>query len=55
MRVRRRQVAEERAAKASVKLVFPLVAFVFPAILTVLVGPATLRVLRSLLPALGGG
>lgn len=55
MRVRRRQAAEERAAKSAVKLVFPLVAFIFPAILVVLVGPAALQVMRSLLPALGGG
>ena len=40
MRTRRRQMAEEKAAKTAVKLIFPLVLFIFPAIFIVLVGPA---------------
>jgi tight adherence protein C len=44
MRVRRRQMAEERAQKAPVKLVFPLVLFIFPSMLIVILGPAALRI-----------
>jgi tight adherence protein C len=44
MRARRRQMAEERAQKAPVKLVFPLVLFIFPAMLIVILGPAALRI-----------
>ena len=42
MRTRRRQLAEEKAAKTAVKLIFPLVMFIFPAIFVVLVGPAAI-------------
>lgn len=49
MRVRRRQQAEERAAKTAVQLIFPLVLFIFPAIFIVLVGPAGIRVADTLL------
>jgi len=55
MRVRRRQLAEEIAAKSTVKLVFPLVLFIFPAIFVVLVGSGAIKIARYLLPALGGG
>ncbi|MBE0576203.1 MAG: type II secretion system F family protein [Desulfuromonadales bacterium] len=55
MRIKRRQIAEETAAKSSVKLVFPLVLFIFPAIFVVLVGPGALKIIKHLLPALGGG
>lgn len=48
MRVKRRQAAEERAQKTAVKLMIPLVIFIFPAIMIVLGGPAMLKLVRSL-------
>jgi len=53
MRTRRRQLAEERAAKTAVKLIFPLVLFIFPAIFVVLVGPAAITITRELFPMMG--
>jgi tight adherence protein C len=44
LRVKRRYKAEERAATAAVKISFPLVMFVFPALLIVIGGPALLRI-----------
>lgn len=49
MRTRRRQIAEEKAAKTAVKLIFPLVLFIFPAVFVVLVGPAAILIKRNLL------
>jgi tight adherence protein C len=46
LRTIRRQRAEEAAAKTAVKLVFPLVFFIFPAILIVILGPGVLRISR---------
>lgn len=54
MRTRRRQMAEEKAAKTAVKLIFPLVLFIFPAIFIVLVGPAAITMINEMLPAMGG-
>jgi tight adherence protein C len=54
MRVRRQQIAEEKAAKTAVKLIFPLVLFIFPGIFVVLVGPAGIQMAREMLPAMGG-
>ncbi len=54
MRIKRRQSAEEQAAKTPVKLVFPLIMFIFPAMFVVLVGPAAIRIAKVLLPALSG-
>jgi tight adherence protein C len=54
MRIKRRQIAEEKAAKSTVKLIFPLVFFIFPAIFVVLVGPGVIRIIRVLFPAMGG-
>jgi tight adherence protein C len=50
MRVRRRQLAEEKAAKTAVKLIFPLVLFIFPGIFVVLVGPAAISMMRDMFP-----
>jgi tight adherence protein C len=54
MRTRRRQIAEEKAAKTAVKLIFPLVMFIFPGIFVVLVGPAAITMVREMFPAMGG-
>ncbi len=48
MRVRRKQLAEEKAAKTAVKLIFPLVLFIFPGIFVVLVGPAAIQMMREM-------
>ena len=48
-RTKRRQRAEERAAKIGVKLVFPLVFFLFPAFYVVTLGPAVIQFIRSIL------
>ena len=55
MRVRRQQIAEEKAAKTAVKLIFPLVLFIFPGIFVVLVGPAGIQMAREMFPAMQGG
>jgi len=52
LRDKRRQLAEEAAAKTSVKMLFPLIFFVFPAIFIVLLGPAIFR-LRDLFHTVG--
>lgn len=54
MRTRRRQLAEEKAAKTAVKLIFPLVLFIFPGIFVVLVGPAAVTMVRELFPKMAG-
>ena len=46
MRTKRRQAAEEMAAKVGVKLVFPLVFFMFPALYMVILGPAFIQFFR---------
>lgn len=47
MRTRRKQIAEEKAAKTAVKLIFPLVLFIFPALFVVLVGPAGIQMSKE--------
>ncbi|MGB6546473.1 MAG: type II secretion system F family protein [Candidatus Acidiferrales bacterium] len=52
LRTKRRQRAEERSAKTSVKMVVPLVLFIFPALMVVVLGPAIISLVRQLTPAL---
>ena len=54
MRVKRRQAAEEKAQKTAVKLMIPLVVFIFPAIMIVLGGPAMIKLVAGLNSAGGG-
>jgi len=54
LRVKRRQRAEEAAAKISLKLLFPLTFCIFPTLMLVLLGPAFIQIYRVLLPALAG-
>lgn len=48
MRVKRRQWAREKAAKLPVKILFPLILFIFPAILIVILGPAAVSIMKGL-------
>jgi len=48
LRMQRSQLAEELAAKTTIKLMFPLVLFIFPSMFIVLLGPAALTISRSL-------
>src|SRR5205085_3158094 len=54
MRTRRRPLAAEKAAKTAVKLIFPLVIFIFPAIFVVLVGPAAITIVNEMFPMMNG-
>ncbi len=50
MRTRRRQEAEERAAKVGVKLVFPIFFFILPSMMLVTAGPGLLQIFKNLFP-----
>jgi tight adherence protein C len=54
LRTKRRQRAEELSAKTTVKMVPPLVFFIFPALMVVILGPAVITLMRTLGPTLGG-
>jgi tight adherence protein C len=47
LRVQRSQLAEEKAAKLPVKILFPLLMFIFPAIFVVVLGPAVIQIAKS--------
>jgi tight adherence protein C len=53
MRVQARQVAEEKAAKLGVKLVFPIFFCILPSLFVVTVGPMAVRIIREVLPMMG--
>ncbi|MBW1916522.1 MAG: type II secretion system F family protein [Deltaproteobacteria bacterium] len=53
VRVQRALRAEEQASKLAVKLLFPLICFIFPAMFIVILGPAVIRISKILLPTLG--
>ncbi len=55
LRTKRRQRAEEAAAKIALKLLFPLIFCIFPSLMLVLLGPAFIQIYRVLLPTMGGG
>jgi tight adherence protein C len=54
LRTKRRQRAEEAAAKTGVKMVFPLVLCIFPSIWVVTIGPAAIRFVTVLFPMIEG-
>ena len=54
LRTKRRQRAEEAAAKTGVKMVFPLVLFIFPSIWVVTIGPAAIKFVTVLFPMVEG-
>lgn len=54
LRTRRRQKAEEAAAKIALKLLIPLIFCIFPSLMLVLMGPAMIQIYRVLLPTMSG-
>jgi tight adherence protein C len=54
MRVQTRQIAEEKAAKLGVKLVFPIFFCILPSLFVVTVGPVAVKIVRELLPMMTG-
>ena len=55
LRGRRQLRAEEAASKLPLKLLFPLILTLFPALMVVLMGPAAIHVIRQMMPNLGAG
>jgi tight adherence protein C len=48
LRLKRRQLAEELAAKTTIKMIFPLALFIFPSMFIVLLAPAVITINRNL-------
>jgi len=54
MRVQARQIAEEKAAKLGVKLIFPIFFCILPSLFLVTVGPVAMKIVRELIPMMNG-
>jgi tight adherence protein C len=50
MRIQARQIAEEKAAKLGVKLIFPIFFCILPSLFVITVGPVAMKIVRELLP-----
>jgi tight adherence protein C len=55
LRIKRRQRAEEAAAKTTVKIVFPLLFCIFPGLFVVIIGPGAIQIYEGLIKGMGGG
>lgn len=55
LRHKRQTRAEELAAKIPTKMLFPLVVCIFPSIIMVIIGPAAIQIIRTVLPMIGNG
>ena len=53
MRVNRRQKGEEKAQKVTVKILFPLLLCIFPALFVVIIGPGMIRMVENLFGSSG--
>ena len=54
MRVQGRQMAEEKAAKVGVKLIFPIFFCILPSLFVITVGPIAVKIVREVVPMMNG-